>query len=85
MILILYSQLLTIVCLYIIVIYKQELFTNLFWLVLSGVLIAFIPNFATSLVVSTGSINTMQSEILFSITGAIVLTFLWKVLSNKQC
>ena len=85
MIIILYSQLITIASLYILVKYKKELFSNLFWLVLSGVLIAFIPNFATSLIVSTGSINIATSEVLFSFTGAIVLVFLWKVLNNKQC
>lgn len=85
MIIILYSQLITIASLYILVKYKKELFSNLFWLVLSGVLIAFIPNFATSLIVSTGTINIATSEVLFSLTGAIVLVFLWKVLSDKQC
>ena len=80
MILILYSQCLTIVSLWAILKYK-EYFTNLFWLVSTGVLIAFIPNFITSLYINIQGIGAMESEIYFSITGGIVLLFLWKILS----
>ena len=80
MILILYSQCLTIVSLWAILKYK-EYFTNLFWLVSTGVLIAFIPNFITSLYINIQGISAIESEIYFSITGGIVLLFLWKILS----
>lgn len=59
-----------------------NLFKSLFWIVLTGVLIAFIPNALTSLALSNNVITYIQAQIFFNITGALVITFLWQLLKD---
>lgn len=59
-----------------------NLFKSLFWIVLIGVLIAFIPNALTSLALSNNVITYIQAQIFFNITGALVITFLWQLLKD---
>ena len=85
MLLILLSQLIIATAIYTLLRYKQQLFSNVFWLACSIFILAFIPNFITSLYLAEGSITVLQSQILFSITGGIVLTFLYAILSKIKC
>lgn len=62
----------------------KHLFNNMFWVVSVGVLIAMIPNFITSLYLSEGIITVYLSQWLFSITGGIVITFLWYLLKDVK-
>lgn len=64
------------------ILYKY-LFADLFTLVSAIVLLAFIPNLITSLSISNNYITDIESQILFGITGFIVLVSLWTVLKNK--
>ena len=81
MITILFIQIMTLLCHLNLIAFKH-LFNNMFWVVSVGVLIAMIPNFITSLYLSEGAITVYLSQWLFSITGALVLTFLWYLLKD---
>lgn len=83
-ILLLLIELLIAATFYSLLLYK-ELFNNLFNLVSTIVLIAFLPNFLTSLLLLNNTITIGQSQIIFSITGAIVYITLWRLLKNYQC
>jgi len=85
MILILLSQLITIAALLTIYSYRITLFNTVFNLVSTAVILAFIPNFITSLLLSREIINGIESQIGFGITGAIATIFLWYVLKDIPC
>lgn len=80
MLIILYQFLTIIICLTLV--YFKQIFSNLFWLVASLVTVAFIPNFITSAELVAGEITILQSQILFSITGSIVLSFLYYLMKD---
>ena len=84
MLLILFAQSITAIVLIVLTIYKHY-FSNMFWLVSTAVLIAFIPNFLTSLLIIQEELTRRQSEILFSVTGSIVLIFLYGILNKVKC
>lgn len=77
-------QCLIILSISIFILYKH-LFNNLFNLVSGVILLAFIPNFITSLSLENNYINFIESQILFGITGSIALISLWVILKNQQC
>lgn len=83
MITILFIQIMTLLCHLNLIAFKH-LFNNMFWVVSVGVLIAMIPNFITSLYLSEGIITVYLSQWLFSITGGIVITFLWYLLKDVK-
>ena len=76
----LYQFLTIIICLALI--YFKQIFSSLFWLVASLVVVAFIPNFLTSSQLASGNITILQSQVLFSITGTIVLSFLYYLMKD---
>jgi hypothetical protein len=80
--LILSIQIVVVLAITICILYKY-LFKDLFVLVSIIVLLAFIPNLATSLSISNNYITNIESQILFGITGFIVLIALWTVLKDK--
>lgn len=82
MILIIISQIIVIGSLITMYKYKSILFTNLFNLVSVAIVLAFIPNFITSLLISTNNINNVEAQVEFGVTGAIATIFLWYVLKN---
>ena len=82
MLLIILTQIIIAATLTTIYYYRELLFSNLFYLVLSGVLFAFIPNFVTSGCLYSHYISNVNSQIAFGITGTIALTFLYVVLSK---
>lgn len=83
MITILFIQIMTLLCHLNLIAFKH-LFNNMFWVVSVGVFIAMIPNFITSLYLSEGIITVYLSQWLFSITGALVITFLWYLLKDVK-
>lgn len=60
----------------------SDLFKSLFWAVLIGVLVAFIPNALTSLALSNNVISYLEAQIFFNLTGAVVIMFLWYLLKD---
>ena len=83
MITILFIQCMTLLCHLNLLTFKH-LFDNMFWVVCLGVAVAMIPNFITSLYLMEGIINKYTGQWLFSITGALVITFLWYLLKNVK-
>ena len=83
MITILCIQCMTLLCHLNLITFKH-LFDNMFWVVSVGVAVAMIPNFITSLYLMEGIINGYTSQWLFSITGALVISFLWYLLKNVK-
>ena len=79
------SQLIAISALITIYKYKTLIFNNVFNLVSTAIVLAFIPNFLTSLLLSTNSISAVQSQVEFGITGSIATLFLWYVLKDLPC
>lgn len=77
MLLIILTQIVIAITLATIYFYRELLFTNLFYLVFTGVLFAFIPNFVTSILLCNNYISDVNSQISFGITGTIALTFLY--------
>lgn len=84
MFLILYTEIITCLMLCFIYNYRVILFNNLFYLILTSVTLAFIPNFVTSLLLNTSTISNTQSQVAFGVTGSIVLIFLYQVLSKYK-
>ena len=84
MFLILYTELVITALLFCIYTYRVILFKNLFSLILVSVVLAFIPNFITSLLLSSSAISNTESQIAFGLTGSIVLIFLYQVLSKYK-
>lgn len=84
LILLLLLECLIALMIYTCILYKS-LFTNLFNLVTGVVLLAFIPNFITSLSLAAGHINFFESQVLFGVTGTIVLIALWVILKDEKC
>lgn len=83
MIIILFIQCITLLC-HLNLIAFRHLFDNMFWVVCLGVAVAMIPNFITSLYLTEGIINIYTSQCLFSITGALVVAFLWYLLKDVK-
>lgn len=83
MITILFIQGITLLC-HLNLINFKHLFDNMFWVVCLGVAVAMIPNFITSLYLTEGIINEYMSQWLFSVTGALVISFLWYLLKDVK-
>lgn len=83
MIIILFFQAITLLCHLNLITFKH-LFDNMFWVVCLGVAAAMIPNFITSVYLNEGFITNGTSQWLFSITGSLVITFLWYLLKDVK-
>ncbi len=62
----------------------QYVFKNLFDVVLAGILIAFISNLIISLGLNANKISIIESQVMFSLTGTIVIYFLWLLLKKYE-
>ena len=79
------SQLVTIGCLITIYTYRCNTFKTMFGLLTTGLSLALLPNFLTSLFLYTGYITDLQSQIEFGITGFIASVFIYYALKDVPC